>query len=804
MLISNIKLAFRHLKNNKLYAIINVTGLAAGISCVLLAVMYWQDERSFDNFHQKKNQLYRITTTMVGKKGDKMHTSGGTGQVQGPAFKAGVPEVVDYVRVLGGGITGDILTDNKSLPLRLLFADENFFNIFSFPLLQGNSVTALNNINSVVITESVARKLFNSTDVIGKELRLDADPSAKRLGKPMLITGVAKDIPANSSIQFELLLPIKFMQLSFEDNSWINPYLSTFVSLHPNADRNAVIQKFNKLHAVYAKEEIAENIKLHGFNPGNSYGLQPITDIHLNPMGISMDSGVVNGSDPVFSYLFMGIAIFILLMATVNFINLSMAGSLKRVKEIGVRKLIGGSRMQIIVQFFCESAVLCIAAFILSVLLIALSLPVFNNLTGKQISFGHTFNTTMLFDLLAVLAVIILLTGLYPAWILSGHSTMDPQYHKQKPSYRTLSGKYLVVFQFSLAIFLLIATIVYYGQMNFISTKNLGYNSRGVIQTQIPGNREFIPIYQTLKRELVKETSIRTVSFGGGKSIYEVKLKDQSIDAVHKVIDENYLATLEIPLRAGRNISPAFPSDSSRAVLVNEAFVKAAGLKDPIGMQIKTAEYFDSTTKTIIGVIKDYHIGSLREPIQPMVMFMSNWYGGDILVKLAKSQQKPGLAALEKIYKKVIPQAVYQYHFLDDLNAKQYEQDQRWQQIISIATGLAITICCLGLFGLAHLTTSLRVKEIGIRKVLGATVPQVVVLLSASFLKLVIIAIFFAAPIAWLVMNKWLQHFAYRITMGVDIFIAAGLIAVFIALVAVGFQTIKAALSNPVKSLRTE
>ena len=804
MIFSDIKITLRHLSQNKLYSSINIFGLAIGISCVLLAVLYWKDERSFDSFHKKNPNIYRIITTIAESKGDRTHLSGGTGQVQGPAFKAGLPEVMDYVRVLGGGMASDVITDNKSMHLQILFADESFFNIFSFPLLHGNPQTVLQDMNAVVITESAAMKLFNSTDVIGKHLQMDADPSAKRLGKPMLITGVAKNILANSSIQFELLLPMKFMQLSFEDKNWLNAYLSTFVLLNPGAELNGVIQKFNSIYSLYAKDQLAENIKTYGYDPAIHYGLQPITDIHLDPLDISMESGVVNGSSPEFSWLFMGIAVFILLMASINFINISIADSLKRAKEVGVRKISGGSRSQIIMLFLSESAILCLIAFILAVLLTILSLPVFNQLTRKQISPINSSGLQLALYFISILIAIILFACFYPAWVLSRFSAREVLYNKQKLLGRNVFGKSLIVFQFSLAVFLLIATLVYYEQMHFIRTKDLGYNPHEVIQLQIPGDRDIIPIEQFLNNELAKETEIKSLSFGGGESMYEVNCKGRHIKAIHKVIDENYLSAMGIPLMSGRNLSHLFPTDSGHAVMVNEAFVKAAGLEDPIGVQVKTDEDFDKETKTIIGVIKDYHTGSLREPIKPMVMFMSSWYGGGILVKLEKTHLKEGLAAVEKAYKRAIPQAVYQYHFLDELNARQYEQEQRWQYIISIATALSFTICCLGLFGLAHMATYQRVKEIGIRKILGATVTQIVAVFSTGFLKMVIVAILIAGPFAWLIMNQWLRDFAYRVNMGPGIFILAGVISLSIALFAVSFQAIKAAMTNPVISLRTE
>jgi len=801
---SFITSTFRRLRQNKLYASINVLGLAMGIGCVLLAVLYWKDERSFDSFHQKKKDIYRITTSMLEKKGGSISFSGETGQVQGPAFKAGVPEIMDYTRVLGGNISGDVLAGNKGLHLRLLFADESLFSIFTFPLLQGDPKTALKDISSVVITESAAKKLFNTTDVVGRQLQLDADPSARRLGKPMQITGVARDIPGNSSLQFDLLLPMRFLQLSFEDKAWLNAYLGTFVLLSPNADKKAVIAKMNRIYSVYAKDQLAENIRTYGFDPSISYGLQPLTGIHLHPLGTGVENGIANGSSPVFSYLMMTIAVFMLLMAGINFITTSMADSLRRAKEVGIRKISGASRTRIVLQFLRESAVSCFIAFLFAILLAKLALPVFNNLTNKHILVSDAFDGWLLLTLIGILSALILFTGIYPAWTLSRFNIKEVLYNKQKLSGRNFFGRSLVVLQFALSVFLLIATLVYYNQMDFIRTSDLGYNMHEVIQTQIQGDREIMPIYRFMRSQLAGEPSIKAVSLGGGQSVYEVKVADRSIEAIHKVIDENYLSVLEIPLRTGRNLLPSYSVDSSHSVLVNEAFVKAAHLEHPIGVQLRTDKNFDNEPKVIVGVTKDFHVGSLREPIKPMVMFMNSWYGHDILVKLEKTHQQEGLAALEKVYKTAIPQAVYEYHFLDELNAKQYQQEQRWQQVIGIATMLSIVICCLGLFGLAHLATHQRVKEIGIRKVLGATVTQIVTILSTDFLKLVLIAVLIASPFAWFVMNRWLRDFAYRINIGAWIFAAAGLIAVSIALASVAYQTIRAARANPVKSLGRE
>lgn len=805
MLKNYLNIALRHLWKSKLYSFINITGLSVGITCLLLALLYWKDERSFDTFHANNPNLYRITTTLAESRNDVIHTTGGTGQVQGPAFKAGVPEVKDFVRVMGGGIYGDIIANEKALHLNLLFADPVFFNVFSFDFVRGNSASALRDINSAVITEQTALKFFNSIDVIGKTLQPDADPSAKRLGKPMTITGVVKDLPSKSSIQFDVLMPFSFMQLSFDDRTWLNAYLGTFVVMQPNIDVKKVIQKFNSIYAAQAKEQLAENIKTYGYDPTISYGLQPMTDIHLNPLQMSMESGVANGSNPFFSYMFMGIAIFILLMAGINFINISLADSLKRAKEVGIRKITGGNRYQIIMQFIGESAILCLAAFITAVILTYVSLPVFNELTGKDILLGDVFTPQLIVACIALLVVVIFLTGLYPAFILSNFKPVAVLYKKQKLSGNNIFGKSLVIVQFSLAVLLLIATVIYYRQMDFVRTKDLGYNPHQVIITNIPGDRERKPVESFLQHELSKEPSVKIISFGadfGGTS--EVKLKDRIIKAAYTVIDENYLAALQIPLKAGRNFSSAFPGDINQAVIVNEAFVKAALLENPLGTIIETDRNYSDQPRVITGVVKDFHTGSLRESIQPTIMLMNDVYGGKILIRFEKARQREAMAAIEKAFKKAIPQAVYQYSFLDELNAKSYIQEHRWQKIIGIATVLSVIICCLGLFGLSHLAAHQRLKEVGIRKVLGASVAGIAGLLSKDFLQLVCLAILIASPVAWYVMNKWLQNFAYRIQISWWIFVLAGCIAIIIALVTVSFQAVKTALANPVTALKNE
>jgi putative ABC transport system permease protein len=803
MLKNYFKIAFRHLLHNRLYSIINITGLAAGITCMLLAILYWRDEHSFDSFHANNPNLYRITTTLIENKGSNEVTIGGTGQVQGPAFKEAVPEVKSYVRILGGDIYSDVISESKTLHLQPLYVDENFLAVFTFPVLRGNPATALHEAGSVVLTEKTAKRFFNSIDVVGKTLKMDADPSFEKLGKSMIISAVVKDPPANSSLQFDLLFSYQFIRLSFEDTNWLNAYMGTFVVVESGADIKHTEQKFDLVYAQHAKEQLAENFKTYGYDPGISYGLQPITAIHLNPLIRSTgnaEDGIINGSNPVYSWMFMGIAFFILLMAGINFINISIACSLKRAKEVGIRKITGGNRRQIIFQFLNESGILCMIAFLLSVLFVNMALPFFNEVAGKQLHFFDALDIKLLFYFLALLGCIILLSGLYPAYMLSHFKPSRVLYNKQKLSGSNLFGSGLVVVQFALAVFLLTATVIYYNQMDYIRTKDLGYNPNNIIRTAVNGDRDYKSTLSFLKNELSKEPSIKMVSFGSDPRNEDVYVNNKSFKTAWKNIDENFLPVMEIPFKAGSN----FSSGEKNGAIVNESFVKAAGLLHPVGTRIKINRYWDSTEKTITGVVKDFHFGSLHQRILPMAMYMNEWPDGGLWIKFEKAKQKEAITTVEKIFKKAMPESVYQYDFLDELNARDYVKEKKWQQIIYTATIISFIICCLGLFGLAHLSTYQRIKEIGIRKVLGAGAGNIIALLSRDFLKLVLVAAVIAAPVAWYVMNKWLRHFAYRVNIGWTVFVFTITVAVLIAFTTISLHTLKAAMANPVESLRTE
>ena len=802
-----LKIALRHLYHHRLYALLNASGLAVGMAVVLLALIYTHDEWRFDRFHRTNPHLYRITTTLVENRGGQQETTGGSGQVQGPIFAANVPEIQTFVRVMGGDIYADFRTREKALKVQPLYVDSTFLSVFSFRLLHGNPKTALRDVGSVIVTERTAHRFFNRVNVVGEVFHLDGDPSAQRLGKPVIISGVVQDPPAHSSLQFDVLHPFGFMQLSFEDTNWLNAYLSTFVVLHPTANVAAVERKMAELYAIHAKKQLAENRRIAQHDPQIRYGLQPMTDIHLHPLyrtNGNREGGVVNGSNPVFSYLFLGIAGFILLMASINFINLSIAGSLQRAKEVGVRMVSGGLRRQIIGQSLVESGLLCAVALGLGVALTYAVLPAFRTLTEKPVSFTDFQLIWLITGLLGLFALLVLLAGFYPAWVLARFKPAAVLYNRQTLSVRGRFGRGLVVIQFALAFFLLVVTTVFYRQMEFIRTKDLGYDPFHVIRTYVAGNTPVAPVQAFLRQRLAHETSVRSIAFGGDLGVNETTINGKTVRSFYQVADEAYLSTLGHTLHLGRNFSRQFPTDVREAVLVNEAFVKAAQLQNPLGARVRLDSGRFKKPHTIVGVVRDFHTGSLRERIQPVVMVMADEYAGGIWVKLEKSRMKEGMAVVEKAYREALPQAVYDAQFLDEMNARDYHQEQRWQTLIGYATGLSLLICTFGLFGLTRLTAQQRTKEIGMRKVLGASVGSIVTLLSKDFLKLVFIGVLLAAPFAWWAVSHWLENFAYRTSVGVDVFMLTGLLAVVMAVLTVSFQAAKAALVNPVKSLRTE
>jgi putative ABC transport system permease protein len=717
-----------------------------------------------------------------------------TGYFQGPKFTAKIPEIKSFVRVKGGYEDIKSGTDVKSQ--QLMYADSNFFSIFSFPLLSGDPKTALLQPNSIVISEDMARRQFGTTNALGKMILLKSNGQFV----PFAVTGVAKRCPQNSSLKFEALLPfIEPVEAAMQTDNWFSFFLTTYVVLASHTNIRTVEAKMTRIYREDAQERIKALEKEYKVKDPTAYALQPLLDLHLGK-DVSQED-IANASDPMFSYILSGIAFFILFIACINFINLTVARSLKRAKEIAIRKVNGSSRRQLIYQFLGESFVVSFAAFILAIVIVQMVLPLFNNLSNKALSLSYLLDVKLIAGYSVLFIITGLLAGFYPALVLSGYNPVQTLYSRFNLSGRNYLQQSLVVLQFTLASFLIIATFIIFFQFNFLTTKELGYDDSNLIMVNKSGLTRNEA--RLLREELMKNPGISSVaSKDEGYSFNAAKINGDSVIGFANVtVDESYIPLLKIPFVSGRNFSKEFPSDSSHSVIVNQTFVKKAGWKNPIGEKVSV----DNSKYSVVGVVKDYHFQALSQEIVPEMfsMRMQQDYGM-AYIKIKAGTETESLKYIEKTFKNLFATNPYSYQFKDQENLDNYEAEAKWKLIILFGAILTIFISCIGLFGLSVMSAERRTREIGIRKVLGASVSSVVTALSKDFLKLVIFALLVSIPLSWLASAKWLERYPYRITLGWGMFAAAGLLVVFIAMITISFQAVKTAVANPVKSLRME
>ena len=794
MLQNYLKIALRNLFHNKVFSFINIAGLSIGLACCMLIVLYTKDEVSYDRFHKNVNNIYRITSTETSPEG-KVNKFGITGMTPGPVFARQIPEIDKFVRLQGDRL--NIKKGTDILAQEATKVDSSFFSVFTFDFVEGSSKTALKDPQSIVITEEVAEKYFGSKSALGKTLSIDYDGGFQEF----TVSGVIKKAPQNSSIKVELLLP--FHRDKNTDNQWINFYLNTFVTLKPLANPKTVEAKFARIYAHDAKEQIAEAKKSWNYTSKIQYGLQPMLAMHLST-DFKAQNGLHDDSNPMYSYVLMGLAAFLLLIACINFVNLTVARSVKRSKEIGIRKVIGGDRKQLIYQFMGESFVLSLIAFLFAFVLVELTLPLFNSLSNKSLSVSYLFDYKLITAYFLLFILTGFLAGFYPALVLSDFRPVDTLYGRFKFASRNYLQKSLVVFQFSLATFMMMATLILYYQFDFLTHQNLGYDDKNIVM--IETGRMTRTETDVFRNELLKNPDIQQVapkSAGFWFTLAKVNVK-QEINFAMDIVDYDYLPTFKIPITQGRNLSKDFPSDSSQSVVVNEAFVREAGWKNPIGQSVDF--FFNKHKYQVIGVVKDYHYSSLYEKIKPQ-MFTTDPQRSDfgmLNIKIKSTNTPATLKYIEKIFKQLRPTRPYSYEFKDDSNLKQYEKEAKWKQIITFSAVLIIFISCIGLFGLATLSAEKRTKEIGIRKVLGASTSVIVTMLTKDFLKLVLISAMISFPIAWFLADKFLEDYPYRIQLNVWMFGIVALLLVFITILTISYQALKSALANPVKSLRTE
>lgn len=795
---TNFKIAWRNLGRSKVYSFINIAGLAIGLACAMLIILYVKDEASFDRFHDGVNRIYRIVnkSQFTGKE----TSDGSTGFLQGPEFARNVPGIESFVRVESG--TADIKDGSEIRSQDLLYVDSNFFKVFTFPLSEGDPGTCLKNPRSIVLSEGAAMKQFGTRDAVGKTVMLKDDSTFV----PYQVTAVARKCPQNSSIQFDMLLPFRESAKEAANNeNWFSFFLNTFVVVAPGANIATISDQMQSYYVKNASQTFQKLVTQFGLDPNqkiNTYFLQPFTDMHLNPE-LPAENGLVNASKPIYSYILSGIALFILLIACINFINLTIARSARRAREIGIRKVIGSNRRQLVIQFLGESLFLCFIAFALALAIVVSVLPVFNTLANKALSIAYLSDGELIAGYGLLFVATSFIAGFYPALVLSAYQPAATLYGRFKLGNKNFLQKSLVVFQFALASFLIAGTFLIYHQFHFLTHTPLGYNDHDVIELR-KDNLSHLQA-ASFKNDLLQNPDILYVApknAGQWRTIAKIN-NDSSIQFQYETVDASYLAAMQIPVVRGRNFSDKYSSDSIRSVIVNESFVKEAGWKDPIGQSVNLLTM--KKIYQVIGVIKDYHFLPLNQKIGPQLFTMenSNTYGL-FNIKIKSGTETSSLKFINEKFKEFFPLAPYSYVFKNDQNQKQYESEAKWKQIILLGAILTIFISCIGLFGLSVLATERRKKEIGIRKVLGAGVADIVSILSKDFLKLVCMALIISLPLVWYAANEWLKNYPYRITVSWSIFALAGILVILIALFTVSFQSIKAAAANPADSLKAQ
>lgn len=793
---NSFKIAWRVLWKNKAFSAINIIGLAIGIATCFVIVLYIAYELGYDKYNVNADRIYRVDNQM--KFGNNMFDSPQEPAPMGPAFAKAYPQIEHYVRFRNQGEL-TVSTGNKTfIENKVTYADSSLFPVFTLPFLAGDPKTALTEPYSVVITQRIAKKYFNGTNVLEKTLVAN--------GKNYRITGVIKDIPQQSHFNFDFFIALAGLDESREDN-WLSTNFQTYILIKPGTDIYFLEKQFNQTLQAYTAPQLKDIA-----NHSSDYvrcSLFPLTKIHLysNKMGELGENGNIQ-----YVYIFSAIAIFILLIACVNFMNLSTARSSNRAKEVGVRKVLGSFKKHIIFQFLTESLLISFIAFIIAFGITLLMIPYFNQLTQKHINGQVLFSPGILFATTALMIIVGLTTGSYPAFFFSSFKPIEVLKGKLSRGFkRSLFSNSLVVFQFVISIILIVGTIIVYNQLSYMRHKNVGFNKDQVLvieNTQVLKSQA-----QAFKNELMQLNGIKSVTFSGflpvngwrnSDTFYPAPVFDtkNAIAAQQWDVDENYIPTLQMQLKTGRNFSSQLPSDSN-AVIINETAAKRLNTENVINKKLYVTDDKKVIAYNIIGVIKDFNFNSLREPVTPLALHLhENIHSMALRID---TRDIPGIITqINSKWKAMVPSQAFSYSFMDDSFNKQYSADQRTGTISGIFSVIAILIACVGLFGLTAYAAEQRVKEIGIRKVLGASVSNIMTMLTEDFFKLVSIAIIISSPIAWWVMNLWLRDFAYRVSVSFWVFVLAGSLAIFIALLTVSFQAIKAAIANPIKSLRTE
>jgi putative ABC transport system permease protein len=796
MIANHLKIAWRNLNKHRFFSLVNIGGLAIGVASFWIIALYVTDEWSYDHYNEKSDRVFRVA--QHGKWGNGGFNLAITSIPYAPALKADYPEVEDAIRIdMEGG--GKITYGDKQINANdISFTDNAVFNIFTYHFLSGDPNTALSKPHCIVLTKTLAEKIFGDVSAaIDKTIFFDKND-------PSVVTGVIDDVPANSTFKFSALR-------SLNDNytgRWGNAGVFTFVLLKNHDDYKKIEARSDDFFNKHLKNDFA----------GVKYKmeLQPLTSIHLHS---KLDYEMGNNGNIAYIYIFCIVGLLILAIAVINYINLTTARSSVRIKEIGIRKVIGSGRAQLVYMFFSESVLLAVLSTILGMVLIQAMLPYFNHLSGKSLNVWY-FGVSKSLIIFAVFAFATgIISGIYPALFLSRFNTipaMKGQLGNQTST--ILFRKGLVIFQFVITIVMIVGSSIIYQQLHYVLNKDLGFNKSQMLTFHIY-NKEARAKTKEIKAQLLQNPLIQSAAVAGnpignndigsnefnigpdGKNAPDTKMVESLI------VDEDFIPAMQIKMAEGRNFLKGVSDSANHAIVVNETLIKELGWKNPVGRRVRTGvDHGIITYSTIIGVAKDFNTYSLQHKISPMVLTLPAVANDkdNLYVRLSRNNIPAALNYLQKVYAKFDPESKVDYHFLDQNFADQYQSEQKQGNLLLIFTVLAISIACLGLFGLITFTAEQRVKEIGIRKVLGARIHNIVNMLAKELVLLVLVAAIVATPIAWLAASKWLQSFEYRVNIHWWVFVVAGLAAMLIAFITISVRSVKAAMANPVKSLKTE
>ena len=808
-----LKIAFRNIRKQKGYAFINIFGFTLGIAACLLILLYVAHELSYDRFNEKADRIYRLASDVriASQEPDRLATSAAPAAA---AMMQDFPEVETATRIDNIGQTVVRSGDQMFNEDNMFYADPNFFEVFTFPMIAGNPATALNDPKSVVLTKSTAERYFGEQSALGKTLSIGES------GEVYQVTGVVEDVPDNSHFDFDLLLSMKGYKRA-ETAQWGNMFLYTYLVLRKDADPASLEAKFPAVYSKYYGPLIETFLKqsweeFRGEGNYFRFILQPLTDIHLHS---HLRSELQPPGSVSNLYIFSSIALFILLIACINFMNLSTARSVKRAREVGVRKVLGSDRQSIIKQFLAESLMYTAVATLLAIGFVEFFLGTFNNIAGVNLSIGLFHQWWMLAGLVVVALGVGMIAGGYPALYLAGFQPADVlkgTVKSGRKSGRVRSG--LVIFQFAISIGLILCTTLVYSQLRYIQTKDLGFDKENVLvinNANRLGNQK-AAFYQAVTEQsgVVSASICQALPAEGGYNGTLFKstppefkqgapqFSDKDILFSYFQADDHYLETMELRLKSGRNFSSEYASDSAAAI-VNEVVVSSFGWEDPVGQYFYATGSEGTPRYHVIGVTENYHFESLHTRIKPVVLLMGN-AGNRIAVRLQPGTVAGMVNTIKQTWQEFAPGAPFTYSFLDQDFDALFRAEQRFGTLVGYFTLLTIFIACLGAFGLAAFSAEQRTKEIGIRKALGASMPNIVLLLTRDFTRLVLIAFIIAVPVAYYFMHRWLQDFAYRVGVGPGSILITGVIALTVAFLSVGWQAVRAGRANPVEALRYE